>query len=150
MAALRRVSRRRFLLLGSGLAAAFAFRVGWRFQRGTCQNLIRSVVRRRLPYLKITDGDVQRFVEDYEKNMPSRKAKRFAALSGIPGAYPMLLRKGHPDLVAFEEGVSGTLLLSTDLFLQGANPENPVKYLGLYDPHAFACSNPFADLSHDG
>jgi len=117
-----------------------------RFGFASPQNAVMRVIRKRLDYLKLDEASLQRFAAD----VCARKVVSRFRLDMIDFAGPLysdvelsadsrtgsLLRHG-------EDRVVTQFLISSDFFINGADTDRVVKYLGWYDP-LVACGNPFA------
>jgi hypothetical protein len=85
-----------------------------------------QIVRRRLPYLRVADAEVEDFAHDFR----TRTDRKILALQVTA-----------PE--DFEYEVCAKLLMSTDFFFNGADVNRPVRYVVFYDPYN-GCTSPFA------
>jgi hypothetical protein len=135
---------RRKLLISS--VAGVLVLIGARFGIASPQNAVMRVVRKKLGYLRLDEESLQRFAADVcQRNVVSR-----FRLDMIDFAGPL-----YSDVEASPDSRTGSLLrhgedrvvtqflISSDFFINGANTDRVVKYLGWFDPLA-ACGNPFA------
>lgn len=141
------IDRRR--LLGAGLATVAAG-LGLRALWVSPADGIVDLLRRRLDYLQLDADGLRRFAADYVASGKTASTKlRIVALisplyhaAAALGQLPVSLRRG-------EERIATAYLLSSDFFSGGAREDQPVHYLGLFDPWAQhkACFNPFGRRS---
>ncbi|MBX7139347.1 MAG: hypothetical protein K1X83_15355, partial [Oligoflexia bacterium] len=107
------------------------------------QELVKELVRQRLPFLEIETQALNDFSAAVAKTSDA------APLLGLSALY--FIRRLSGDRSAHDETLSKwsdklaeQFLLSSDFFL---NPEQKAKvtqYIGLYDPYSRVCSNPFS------
>jgi hypothetical protein len=146
-----KISRRQLL---TGSFAGFAVLVAapyavYQLRYGKPTRIVIAILRRRLGYLQLETGSMQRFAEQYVV-YKGEHAAQLARLSivALPMTYVTLYRflpMGHP-LRRLEDNVVSNFLLSTDFFLHGGDESREVKYLSFYDPLAAPCRNPFVHL----
>ena len=107
-------------------------------------------MRKTLPFLRIDDSDLQRFAHNYmDYALPAHQVWLWAHahLALVHRYTGFLYRRRDADLFrALDDTASSTFLLSSDFFEHGADESRQVRYLRYYDPYAFACGNPFAEL----
>lgn len=134
------------LISGVSIYAAgwWAFKV----RKGDATDLIISIIRKKLGYLKIGNSELRKFAADYQNTFSARR-KWGSSWAGIlsPIYSVMDIYKITPysdDFKGFEELTVTTFLLSSDFFRNGADLNREVKYIGLYDPYEQGCENPFA------
>ena len=142
------VIRRRQLIASA--VAAIAALTGWRFVRGSPEDAVVTVLRKRLGYLQLEESGVQA----YAKDLVARTALSSNKLRVIGMAGPIYARFElfvHQDALARElrhgeERVVSLYLLSSDFFENGADESRMVRYAGFYDPvrEPRPCGNPFA------
>ena len=141
-------SRRQFLLAATvgGIAAL----TPWRFSRGSEEDAVIAVLRKRLDYLMLDELGLRAYARDLvDRQIVSSTKLRF-----IEVAAPIYT---HLDVSSYENGLSQVVrhgeervaslyLLSSDFFLEGADETRIVRYRSYYDPihQPRACKNPFA------
>jgi hypothetical protein len=136
--------KRRYLLL-SGLAAACGL-AGWRFATSSEQAAIVKVVYKKLGYLKLDAGGVQRFARDLAATQTISSARlRITDAVGPLYTGPAFSGDNKPNnaIRHGEDRVVTLYLLSSDFFKNGADQNRTVYYQHYYDP-MIACGNPFA------
>lgn len=135
---------RRKLIIGS-IAGAVAV-LGARLGLASPEDAVTRVLHKRLDYLKLDEQGVHRFATDVlQREVISRFRLMVIDFVGPlytdtnvspDGKFGSALRHG-------EDRVVTQFLISSDFFINGADTQRVVKYLGWFDPLA-ACSNPFA------
>lgn len=137
-------TRRRFLaVLAFGAGGALAGGL-WLFRP---ERMIRSIVRRRLPYVEASGADLDAFVRDYLDRNPFRWNHfwRFALLIEAGYRAPRFLAAGtRVYLEDVQRQVASAFLMSSDFFAvpHEARPVR-VRYAGSL---SLPCANPFARL----
>ena len=123
------------LLAGAGMAADY--------------HIVR-VVRRRLPMLKLDDAGVHAFARAYMVEKLNKHPSWKRIKTRVSEAFmrrPVFKFENSTDRRTnrerSEDDIATQFLLSSDFFWNGANPDNVVRYRGLYLPYQ-ACGNPFA------
>lgn len=140
-------SRRQFLATAvAGIAALTT----WRFIRGSDEDAIIAVLRKRLDYLILDEQGLRAYARDLvgEKIVSSRKL-RLIDVAGPIYAHLDVSSYGNAltrELRHGEERVVTLYLLSSDFFLKGADETKIVRYRGYYNPvrQLRPCSNPFS------
>ena len=141
-------SRRRFLLIASGIAVAAAVGVAG-FAPSVTESQIVSHVRRRLGFLKLDEAGLRAFARDQVAQVlakrPTWSRLQYHVLSLFTSSASRYDRSSdrRSRLERITDGFAQTYLLSSDFFTQGADPARVVRYVGFYDPLA-GCGNPFA------
>jgi len=141
------IRRRRFLMLGAGTAVGVVATLGLsRGFRGNPSAVIVAILERRLGYLQIDRGSLDRFAADYiDTRKRFSRELSLMSLFALPYRYVTphpWLKRGHA-LRRLEDNVVSRYLLSTDFFENGANETRPVAYVEFHDPYSIACRNPF-------
>lgn len=142
------VSRRRFLLAVTvgGIAALTT----WRLSRGSEEDAIIAVLRKRLDYLILDEQGLRAYARDLvgRQVVSSTKLRLIEVAAPI---YTYLDVSSYENVLSQvvrhgEERVASLYLLSSDFFLNGADDTRIVRYRGYYDPirQPRACENPFA------
>ena len=88
------------------------------------QELIR-IIRSKLPYLKVGDGEISSFAKDLQKYEPSFSS---ASVQALKNSETTLCEK---------------FILSTDFFWSGSDPTQDAHYRAYHDPYISKCTNPF-------
>ncbi len=129
----RLVSRRFALKLGAALAVTGALGAFTHYRRQP--DYIAGIVREGLPYLSISDAELQAFARNYKGYLVAINRKVYLWARAEP------FTSGDRD--TFETRVLRDFLLSTDFFRNGAVESQPVVYIG-YIARPRPCGNPFA------
>ena len=145
-----KISRRKFVLI-TLFSGVTIYTAGWwafKVRKGDASDIIISIVRKKLGYLKINKSELKRFASDFQKEM-SRKQRIIGSWAGMLGPLYSLVEIYKISPISdrfrnFEELVVTTFLLSSDFFRNGADLNRDVKYIALYDPMETGCENPFA------
>lgn len=128
------MDRRKFIrygLIGGG--SILSGWVVWRLSKDR-EQIVVEVLQEALDYLQIDPAEMRRFAHDVLQQAQWSWGKLQAY------NWLRLIRKDPRNTAAF---LSQAFLLSSDFFLKGANEQQPVQYLGLYDPYRTPCRNPF-------
>ncbi len=103
------------------------------------------VLRKRLHYLTLDETGMQTFAVDFlaSKQIMTKKLRCIPALGDLYNHLPdnnnfIIHRIRHG-----EERIVSSYLLSSDFFINGADEDRIVRYLGTCDPLR-PCANPFA------
>lgn len=141
-------TRRRFLLIGSGVAVVLGLGVVGIAPTFT-ESQIASHVRRRLSFLKLDEAGLKAFASDQVAALlakrPTWNRMKFHFLSIFTHTFT---KYDHSDdhrsrVERMTDSFSQTYLLSSTFFVNGADPTQVVEYVALYDPLR-PCGNPFA------
>jgi hypothetical protein len=141
-------TRRRFLLIASGVVVAAAVGVVGIAPSVTEAQIV-SHVRRRLSFLKLDEAGLRAFAKDQVAALlakrPTWNRMKYHFLSIFTKTFTKYDRSNdrRSRMERMTDGFASTYLLSSDFFVNGANPANAVRYLSLYDPLR-PCGNPFA------
>ncbi len=130
------MERRKFLLLAGVGTGCLVIPAAVYFMNGSVHQYACLLIEKQLKYLKLEDGSVEKYVNDYFQN-----------------ANDAILRMKWKTMyylnTTWEE--SNTLkdlikyyLLSTDFFINKMDESKVVNYLGLYNPYKSPIPNPFA------
>ncbi|UCC78304.1 MAG: hypothetical protein JSW64_08430 [Candidatus Zixiibacteriota bacterium] len=146
-----KISRRKFVIitLFSGVSLYVAGWWAFKVRKGDASDIIISIIRKKLGYMKIDKSEVKRFAGDFQKTF-SNKQRLIGGWAGMLRPFYSLLdiHKITPfsdKFKNFEEYAVTTFLLSCDFFRNGADLSREVKYTVLYDPYEIGCENPFAN-----
>lgn len=143
------MKRRQFLLGGVAVVAIAGLGVIG-FGRRAAQSKIASLVRQRLSFLKLEEEGVQAFAHDHVSMLlakrPTWTRLKYHAITlfSKPPAAPWNTstdKRTRSERMA--DNLSSTYLLSSDFFLNKADPSQVVRYMGYYDV-LHPCGNPFA------
>lgn len=135
---------RRKLIIGCIVAAAAV--LGARLGVASPEDAVIRVLRKRLDYLNLDPEGVHRFAADVQrKKFVSRFRLMVIDFVGPLYSETNVSPDGHPGdtLRHGEDHVVTQFLISSDFFINGADTNRVVKYLGWYNPLQ-ACGNPFA------
>ncbi len=140
------LSRRGFMVSAlAGLSGLLA----WQLFRGSMEDAIVSMLRKRLDYLTLDDNGLNAFARDAVANgVIARPKLHLMAAAG--SQYARLVSPGAGYIGHTvrhgEERIISAYLMSSDFFISGADMSRVVRYLGYYDPLRRPCGNPFARL----
>lgn len=128
------MNKRQFLAwsaAGGALAALASFGVLY----PSLQSAMARLIRHELDYLALDDKGLAQFVEDYARSAArtERLVIKGYAFAGLDASQSGRIH----DLVS-------RYLLSTDFFINRMDEGRTVHYLGLHNPHASPCANPFS------
>jgi hypothetical protein len=141
------IKRRRFLKVGLGVAALAALGV-WGVDIAS-EAEIASAVRRRLGFLRLDEAGLHSFAKDYVRALLAKRPSwyrwkyHFQSLFRKPGVRWGLSTDTRSRRERLEDNLATLYLLSSDLFVNGADESRVVQYVGLYDP-MHPCGSPFA------
>ncbi|MGD9843506.1 MAG: hypothetical protein AB7U99_11535 [Steroidobacteraceae bacterium] len=138
------MKRRTFLYSGAVAISALA---AWQLSKGSDEETIAMVVRRRLDYLKLEPDGLRKFAHDMAQLHVIFSA-RMRALSSISPIYTRFSLSAANNSLANllrhgEDRIVSSYLISSDFFINGTDESRVVNYLGMIDPLR-ACGNPFA------
>ena len=140
-----RLSRRTFVL-GSTVGLALAgLAVYGRKSEG---QLIRSVLEKHLPGVRIPDSEVERYRRDLYEHASKRVQQMLPVISNLAIAYPLLGLPVVRDMRdKFEQRLVVDFLLSSNFFRESSvrDGSSDIVYSGFHTQYV-ACSNPFAVL----
>jgi len=140
------VARRR-ILVGLGIAAVAAFGVWGVEVAGEAE--IASAIRRRLGFLRLDDSGLHSFAKDYIRAVLAKRPSWYRwkyhirSLFQKPGARWGISTDTRSRRERTDDNLATLYLLSSDLFLKGADESRIIQYVSLYDPMR-ACGSPFA------
>lgn len=146
-----KISRRKFVVitLFSGVSLYAAGWWAFKVRKGDATDIIISIIRKKLGYMKIDKSQLKKFARDFQNTL-STKQRLIGSWSGmIRPLYSFVdIYKITPfsdKFKNFEEYTVTMFLLSCDFFTGGADLNRQVKYTALYDPLEMGCENPFAN-----
>ena len=133
----------RRLFLAFALAAGGAS--GWAYWRSPPERAIVAILYKRLRYLKLDHGGVQRFAGDFAARhvLSSTRLRIAGSLWPLYRRLPMNASRWVSHVNHAEERIVSTYLISSDFFSSGSDQTKTVRYLGCYDALTHACGNPF-------
>ena len=137
---------RRLFLLGSFTSGISLLGYGvFKWLTGQPQDIVISILQRRLGYLNVSQDDFKRFSSDYVAFKSSEHKKlRLLSLASHPMRFfspYALLPQGNP-LRRLENNVVSQFLLSSNYFHDGEDDARHVNYIQFYDPLTTICANP--------
>jgi hypothetical protein len=136
-------SRRQII---AGVLGSLAAVTGWRYWRSNEEEAILLVLHKRLDYLQLDPQGARAFAADLV-SQHLLSPMRLKLIGAVAPLYNRIGLNGHDALQETirhgEERVVSNFLLSSDFFVNGADTDRIVRYLGFYDPLK-GCSNPFA------
>jgi hypothetical protein len=138
---------RRSILVGLGIAAVAAFGV-WGVDLASETEIV-SAVRRRLSFLRLDDEGLHSFAKDYVNAILAKRPSWYRwkyhiqSLFQKPGARWGISTDTRSRRQRMEDNLTTQYILSSDLFLKGADESRIIRYVSLYDPMR-ACGSPFA------
>jgi hypothetical protein len=141
------IKRRRILQISLGIAAVAALGV-WGVDIASEAEIV-SAIRRRLGFLRLDDAGLHSFAKDYISSLLAKRPSWYRwkyhiqALFRKPGARWGISTDTRSRRERFEDNLATLYLLSSDLFLKGADESRTIQYVSLYDPMR-ACGSPFA------
>jgi hypothetical protein len=138
------MNRRQFS--GAALIVTVLGAAGLRYGMSRDQDGIIATIRKRLSYLRLDDSGLRRFADDLAATHKISSIR----LRVLGAAAPLYQRLEPRDWMTVglsvrhsEDHVTTQYLLSSDFFINGADENRLVLYLGLYDAMR-PCTNPFA------
>lgn len=143
-----KVSRRRFIvsLVGAATVAVALPYSLWRVSKGRSTDIVVSILKRRLGYLKIDAEDFELYAKEYVKFRKQYDQQLvYLSLLATPMQYISpydLLALDHP-IRRLEDNVISNFLMSTDFFQHDADENRKINYRFFYDPFVYPCQNPF-------
>jgi hypothetical protein len=141
------IKRRRILQISLGIAAVAALGV-WGVDVASEAEIV-SAVRRRLGFLRFDEAGLHSFAKDYIHTMLAKRPSWYRwkfhiqSLFRKPGVRWGISTDTRSRRERFEDYLATLFLLSSDLFLKGADESRTIRYVDLYDPMR-ACGSPFA------
>ncbi len=140
-------TRRRFLLGGLAVAAVAGLgAIG--LGPAAAASHIATVVRRKLPFLKLDEEGLHAFAKDQVSALlakrPTWNRLKYHYLSMFAKQFTRYNRSNdtRTRVQRMEDNFVSTYLLSSDFFINGADESRVIKYMGFYDP-LHPCGNPF-------
>lgn len=131
------MKRRKFLLvLGVG-SGSIVLPASFYFLSPTIKAYASLLIKRELDYLKLADGSIEKYVEDYFEFAKND------LISKLKWKTMYFLRMGPEQSTVLFELVK-YFLLSSDFFIHKMDEQQTVNYLGLYSPYKSPVPNPFS------
>lgn len=135
------MKRRKFLLLLGVGTGSVAIPASFYFLSPTIKTYANLLIRRELAYLKIAEGSVEKYVEDFfnagQNDLISKLKWKTMYFLGV---------RPEQSTVLFE--LVKYYLLSSDFFIHKMDEQKTVNYLGLYSPYKSPVPNPFSFILH--
>ena len=128
------MKRRRFIAITS-LAGLVAGITSLKFITRSFGEAAADIIRNELPYLKLEDAGLRKFVSDFSKRKDARYRMTIRGYSFL-GISSSRSGKINQLVTAY--------LLSSDFFSNGMDEKRVVKYVALYDPYLRPCAHPFS------
>jgi hypothetical protein len=132
------MKRRKFIALSTlaGLAAGIT---SFRFITKSFEEAAADLIRKEVPYLKLDEEGLQKFVSDFSKRKDTRYRFTMRGYSFL-GIDSSQSGKVNQLVTAY--------LLSSDFFSKGMDETRTIKYVGLYDPYLRPCAHPFSHVHY--
>jgi hypothetical protein len=148
-----KISRRKFLL-ATVPAAVSLYISGWWFfkvRNSDATDIVIQILKNNLSYLKLKDEDLATFAESLQQTLTGNIRQQISWAGIMRPIYSQvnifsLSSLTRSTFAEFEEYVISKFLLSTDFFINNADENRNITYLGFY-PYERPCSNPFARLT---
>ncbi len=139
------VSRRTFFKASVIPVSFFGVYGVFKYFTAKPEDVVVSILQRRLGYLSLGQDDLRNFSMTYVKRKAQHK-KKLTLLSVIADPLRFIspyqfLPAGH-TFRRMEDNVVSLFLLSTDFFQNDADENRSIAYLGYYDPLIAICRNP--------
>src|SRR5271165_5382777 len=146
------IKRRSILKIGLGVAAVAALGV-WGVDIASEAEIV-SAIRRRLGFLRLDEAGLHSFAKDYIRGLLAKRPSWYRwkyhiqSLFRKPGARWGISTDTRSRRERLSDNLATLYLLSSDLFLKGADESRVVQYVSLYDPMR-VCGAPFARPATD-
>jgi len=130
------MNRRKFLILTGVATGAVVIPSSIYFISGDLKKYAVLLIERQLDYLRLENGSVLKYVNDYFQNSNDAVARlKFKSMYYLNLSW----EKSNvlKELIKY-------YLLSTDFFINKMDENQEVKYIGLYSPYKSPVPNPFA------
>ena len=130
------MDKRSFLkFTGLGLGGAAVAAASFGILAPSFESAMASLIRNELNYLKLDDKGLAQFVKDYSRytSQTSRLVLKGFAFANLDSS----------DSGRIHHLIS-SYLLGSDFFINKMDENRTVQYLGINNPHASPCSNPFS------
>ena len=138
---------RRTLLVGGGLTVGLGVLLA--VTRGGEHDLLRRVLEKHLPGVRIPDSELEHYRADLHRFGSARMRKMLPWISTFAFAYPLLgLPRVSRAKHQFEQRIVVDFILSTNFFRDPSVREgkSDIAYHGFHTEYV-TCSNPFAVLT---
>jgi hypothetical protein len=140
---------RRGFILGAMMAGVSLYTAGWwlfKVRPRDYSDIVLAVLRKHLGYLKVQEGDFERFASEFRPSYGNDPRVSWAGIAAPIYAWTDLRRlvPRATRFHRFEEDVVGSFLMSTDFFWRGADETREIVYMGYGPPYRRPCQNPFA------
>ncbi len=144
------IKRRRFLkILGlAGIASVIGLGLTPGFEE-----MVHRLIKNAYRNLSVDDEEIVKFIDEAHRinlwewlNIGPREKMVIIVFGLLNNPYLPYYRVYHRLVVR----ITNPFILSTDFFRNGMDTSQPVRYLGIYNPYAMPCANPFSALYYDG
>jgi hypothetical protein len=146
-----KLSRRIFMVGAASLPLAY-FCARWLTEDHSV-DLVISILRRHLSYLKVSNADLVAFAQDMVRSgeLVQIGSSKFYLLGLVHPFYATLIfgferPTVRDQLALFESRLITRFLFSTDFFWKGSNITQVVTYQKLHNPYQMPCANPFRQI----
>lgn len=130
------MNRRKFIIIAGVTAGAVVVPSSYFIVNGTIQKYAALLIKDELSYLKLEEGSVEKYVNDYF----SYSNDIFFKMK-LKSMYYLNITWKNSNLI---KELIKTYLLSSDFFINKMDENKVVRYLGLYSPYKSPVPNPFA------
>ncbi|WP_316736903.1 hypothetical protein [Pedobacter aquatilis] len=130
------MKRRKFLTFAGIAAGSLLIPTSIYYISGSVSKYAVLLIKRELNYLKLENGIVEQYVNDYFHNSND-------AVTRMKWKTMYYLKLNWEKSNMLKELIK-YFLLSTDFFINKMDESKPVKYLGFYSPYKSPVPNPFA------
>ena len=129
--------RRKFLkLTGLGTGALVTIPT-FGFATTSYEEAVTGILKKEIGYLDLDKKGIEKFIQDFSKDRDEKYRLKVRAM------YLLGIKPEHSYSV---NDIVRTYLLSTDFFMTQMNERKTVHYIGLYNPYARPCTQPFSNL----
>ena len=156
----KKISRRRFVLTGIGLALLGMFLwLGWwwktKYSKNDCRDTIMALIKRRIDYVEHEDDGLERFADEYQAMMDGYVRDRLVKVSLFLPVFGMfdgwMINSNFRDgYLGLQESLVTRYLLSVNFFDRGTgepNYEQALNYQSGGIRAGLICGNPWANLT---
>lgn len=132
------MKRRKFITITT-LTGLIAGITSFRFISRSFDDAAADLIRDEVPYLKLDEDGVRKFVSDFSKHKDRRYKFTIRGYSFL-GISSKRSGKVNQLVTAY--------LLSSDFFANGMDESRTIRYVGLYDPYLRPCAHPFSHIHY--
>lgn len=130
------MNRRKFIIIAGVTTGSLVIPTSYFLVNGTIQKYAALLIKDELSYLKLEEGSVEKYVNDYF----SYSNDIFFKMK-LKSMYYLNITWKNSNLI---KELIKTYLLSSDFFINKMDESKVVRYLGLYSPYKSPVPNPFA------